>query len=743
MRPSKRSRVDSKSLHTGSGPRRARELVGTKPIAPDTGALNRRAFLRGSAMGLALAACGGGSSGSDGDGGAADAPPSDARVPIPDAVVPPGPVTTFTAHTLGAAGLLPFSLGVVFPRGRVTSELSADLTHYQVVVRRRWQDGSVKHAIVSGRVELDGGEPRTITLGTGGAAPGGAALTADAIATAAPDATVDCGPHGSVALRDLLARPFRTWIAGPEMVECHYHADLVDGLAIWFHVRLFAGGATWIRAVVENGYLDDGRGGVSAQADLTYVPRVSIGGRTVFDNGGASLAHYRNTRWTVDEWIGADPQLTASQHPDDLQASRLVPNYAWGPPSEKGLTSWWDSGPWVPFLERYVPMMQGETRPDMGGTGFGPFIGLLPLWNALYVKTGDARARRSTLLNASAVNHRPIVFRDATTKLVPRPSDFATWSWRGPGGAGDDYLTAGVLAWDQPHHPCEGYLAYLLTGDAWYLETLAMGASANYLYMSSTRGAGVDRVMRHTQVRGTAWMVRTVGAYAAIAPDGDEVAADYRVWLERGGYGYFARVGPSDPAASPIGYVFTIGAPNGPLTIPPWMQHFWIAVNGFVWDLEPGLSAAGTADHLAVRDFMYRAAVGILGPGGDEYCFARASLYDGLVISPNNYAPGGTDLGIVPTARMFSPTWAEVAAQSPGAAEACAPTLLGGSGGAPNVAFAGYWGNLLPAIAYAVDHGAPGAREAWSRLTGATNWSELESSGFEDTPVWAIGPRDD
>jgi hypothetical protein len=53
----------------------------------------------------------------------------------------------------------------------------------------------------------------------------------------------------------------------------------------------------------------------------------------------------------------------------------------------------------------------------------------------------------------------------------------------------------------------------------------------------------------------------------------------------------------------------------------------------------------------------------------------------------------------------------------------------------------GYWGNLMPAIAYAVDHGAPGASAAWARLTGASNWSVLASAGFDDIPIWGIVPR--
>jgi hypothetical protein len=47
----------------------------------------------------------------------------------------------------------------------------------------------------------------------------------------------------------------------------------------------------------------------------------------------------------------------------------------------------------------------------------------------------------------------------------------------------------------------------------------------------------------------------------------------------------------------------------------------------------------------------------------------------------------------------------------------------------------------MPAIAHAVDHGATGAADAFARMTGATNWSSVENSGFDDIPIWGIVPR--
>src|SRR5690606_18794905 len=94
------------------------------------------------------------------------------------------------------------------------------------------------------------------------------------------------------------------------------------------------------------------------------------------------------------------------------------------------------------------------------------------------------------------------------------------------------------------------------------------------------------------------------------------------------------------------------------------------------------------------------------------------------------------------TPDIFYETWGEVFEATFGSANTACGTALGGGGaGEPAVASTGYWGNLLPAIAYAVDHQATDAATAWARLTGASNWSAIEGAGFDDLPVWGITPR--
>ncbi len=50
-----------------------------------------------------------------------------------------------------------------------------------------------------------------------------------------------------------------------------------------------------------------------------------------------------------------------------------------------------------------------------------------------------------------------------------------------------------------------------------------------------------------------------------------------------------------------------------------------------------------------------------------------------------------------------------------------------------------YWGNLQPAIAYAVTNNVPGALTAYNRMTGASNWAQFVAS-VNNSPEWSVIP---
>jgi hypothetical protein len=621
------------------------------------------------------------------------------------------PITSIELDAAQSNAQQPFTVGLAFKKGDVPVVPALALANSQVIVKTRWNDGSVKFAIASGHAAVSANQPLVVAVNAASASSSAPPLTPADIQAANPSASVTLGGIGTVTLASLLATPTRVWLSGPELVEAHYRGVLGNDphLAVWFHVRYYQTGRVFIRAVVENGNLD------LANTDRTYIPTVSIGGATVFDNGGAALAHYANTRWSTAAWIGADASVRAFMDPAYLTSTRLVPNYMANTPPAATLDA---------LSQTYAPLQNGNWTPLMGETGYQDQIGLLPRWDALYVTShGDARAYRAVFANARALGSYPLVWTDSATHGTPTPSARANWTVDGPNQGGSTQLGAGSLQWDIAHHGSGGYLAYLVSGDYEHLQTMADQAALCYLLNSSGNGSGVARILAG-QTRAVAWCLRTLSQYAALAPAGDATAADYRALLAAN-MAHWAGVVDALGGVG-IGYFYEYDIDlYAPGTIAPWQQHFMMQALGMGSDLEP---LADMSAYVRARDWSYRGAVGILGSAGG-YCFNYASIYNAKISAGGNNDPAS-----------WYADWSTVFAATQGSVP-CANTLLGNSGGDPASASTGYWGNLLPAIAYAVDHGAAGASASWSRLTGASNWSTFTASGFDSVPNWGVVPR--
>jgi hypothetical protein len=371
----------------------------------------------------------------------------------------------------------------------------------------------------------------------------------------------------------------------------------------------------------------------------------------------------------------------------------------------------------------------------MGDTGYQDQIGLLPLWDGLYLTSGaDARAYKSVIANAKALNSYAIVWNDSATQLPTTPSGRPNWTVLGPNGGGGSVPGAGSLNWELAHHGSGGYLAYLITGDYYYLETMEDQAAACYLsntssnYYDPDNGLGTSRLLK-SQTRAVAWCNRTIGQLAGIGPL-DSVVNDYRSLLANNA-AYWKSISQKS-GINRLGYLYSyelVVGGYGTGVASPWQEHFWVQTYGYISDLEP---FTDMTTWNAVRDYLYNAPVGILGPvGTNNYCYTQASNYTLTISSSNNGDP-----------TTWYGNWGQVYQATTGTANTtCGTTLNGSSGGAPSSASGGYWGNLMPAIAYAVDHGASGASAAWNRLTSASNWSTVDQSGFDDVPIWGIVPR--
>jgi hypothetical protein len=253
-------------------------------------------------------------------------------------------------------------------------------------------------------------------------------------------------------------------------------------------------------------------------------------------------------------------------------------------------------------------------------------------------------------------------------------------------------------------------------------------ASTCYLCNNQGNGSGTARILLG-QSRAMAWSLRTVGQLAAIGP-GDSVTNDYAALLANNMAHWDTRRQLSGQNLMGILYSYEVAtSAYDPGHTATWQQNFAVQTLGHLSEMEAltDMSALNL-----VRDYYYRWPVGLLGDNGAaNSCYTRAGSYTVKVAG----GPTGDT-------RTFFDSWGEVFLNTYGVANGtCGATLQGSSGGNPASASTGYWGNLLPAIAYAVDHVAPGADLAWARLTAASNWDDVENSGFDNVPIWGIVPR--
>ena len=607
--------------------------------------------------------------------------------------------------------------GQVFRKGDVPSGqgLVLDSTASQVVPISTWDDGSVKHALVAGRADFVANVPKTFTVAKAAASAG--ALTEADLISASPTASVSYGSYGTVSLAPLLGTAARaiTEHAGPQYVAFQYIAAFPNDATVRavFYVQLWSNGRYRVRVAVENGTAPFS--GSSKSGTATVI----IDGVQRY-NGTVSMA--AGTRWDIVAMNGTDPNIVPAHDHAYLRATKLVPNYGWT--ANNTILS--------ALGQNYSPMAALSYPVDMGGTGAGDYIGILQQSDACYCTTADARAWRSVMAHGRAMGVYSIFFRDASTRRMPKMSDYPT------AYVGGQRMTGGgtnTYQWEFAHHPGAGYLAWLLTGERFYLETMQANGWAAYVTNS---GSGATRIF-NSQVRGKSWRFRTMAQNAAVGPDGDAFKADAKAIFMANVTNYYNNHAvPNSPGT---GLMFTAGADpfdNEP-SIPGVQKSafeylFGVASLGFAWDIEMKLDATQKSQLLSLRDYFYNVPVGLTGrgPANGEYFWRRAPGPYRLTIGS-----GGTE-----SSPILYNSWGEVYANTYPDGLATGNTLLEAYADDPSdYAFAeGNWGHVITALSYAVDHGKPGALEGWNRLIGASNWA-TNTNKYAFRPNYGVKPR--
>lgn len=681
-------------------------------------------------------------------------PPSTAPAPgpVPAPVPPPapGPISnpltplgvSFTLSASSPGIEIPFSIGHAFrqqqvPRG---ADLFADVDAFQCRIKNRWPDGSVKFALLSGRVIFGESIVRSVALSIGAltAVESSPVTLADLRATGAT-VSIQFGDIGTATWNGQgWNTPLMSPVTGPQMSSWIFRQPLGNDphLVAWLEVRCYRGSEVEVLAWLENGYVN-----VPNPGPRSALVTLQLGTAQRFAQNVTMLNHQRCVLASgeqISHWL-TDNRASWPRHDVAyLMSTRLVPNYCGRTPASSPLFS--------RLPASYVPLAQASFPTEMGSAGYDPSIGVLPEWDAAYFTTGaDKRSLTGVLISACAAGRYGTHFRDENTQRPIRLSSYPNLAL----GSGTGVTSAGTSSrgvytpaanggspprYASSHHPSIGYLAYLLSGWHYFLEECQFVAALNFLKQSDTSRQGSKGIFESAAgantTRGAAWALRTLAQAASITPDDDAIRDE---WVASVGYNieyYHARY--VSKLSNPLGLVQpydNYSGGSGPWMGAVWMDDFFTAALGHLKDL--AVTASPLTSRLAeLLTWKCRSVVGRLGSTSAlEFAFPYAAQYT-VMYSPSSN-PDWSGPG------PWYATWGDVArAMGVPLAGATGSPLVSGYPTEPT----SYWGNLMPALAAAVDHGASGSAEAWARLQSAVNFGQL-TSGFDGQPVWGVTPR--
>jgi hypothetical protein len=657
----------------------------------------------------------------------------------------PTPVlmTSFDLTSAVGGANLPFALGFSFRKGDVPAgaQVAGSIPSLQVSGKNWWPDGSLKFATIAGRADLVAGIPRTIKLGVGAAISGAALTTADLRATGVT-CNIGAGRFGTVAWSGVdWDAPFQNWISGPQMSSWIYRKAVGSDphLAAWLEVRLYTGGAVEVLPWIENGYVNV-TAPVNKNAEYVFSMSGTERFRATFDlPNHCRTVLISGARFSY--WLGADPEIVPAHDKAYLQASRLVPTYGAAVPDSAKV--------WTSLAQGYSPLQQGNYANAMGMGGYQVAIGLLPEWDVLYLVSKNPRAYAGVIANAYGAGRFGIHYRDETTK---RPLRFSSYpNLVTEGGASTGISNTGASSretytpksqgtappvWDSPHHPSIGFTAYLLTGRFYFMEEVQFAATVNYLKNTDVArkfsgGVFVSNAGANT-TRGAAWAIRTLAQAACVTPDNDSLRGEFGASMAANTEYYYALyiAQPNNPFGFVAPYS-NYATGSGHYSEAAWMQDFFTAAIGYAVDLEPAMSPASMGRLATFFAWKAQSIIGRLGgTGATEYLFRQAAAYT-VAVAPTE-SPNFVD-GSGP----WHKNWGEIYADTVGTAN---PGVAGPLTGGNFPEATSYWGNLQPAIAYAVQHKVPGAQAAYARMVAAPNWSDF-AKDLNGAPVWSVVPR--
>lgn len=275
-----------------------------------------------------------------------------------------------------------------------------------------------------------------------------------------------------------------------------------------------------------------------------------------------------------------------------------------------------------------TPNSVGTVPAYMATSGANPNIGIVPAHATRALASGDRRAVLNTLAEADAFFTWPIHYRDEKTGRAPVYTDHPYASVTSS-DKGDMIRNSSQTAFqpDQAHQPHPLFVAYLLTGEPYYLDEMLLWDAWNYLFGTDSGRLGALSLIRTDsgyQTRAAAWVLVARGQLLSVLPKDHpsyaaivaSIEANARIYKERFIDGTFDEsrliyspylTGGAKNALGLFCSDATYGtAPDGSVLTTGWMNAFMVQMWAYLVTLDLPLSVKGKSDLDAVMRFGFR-----------------------------------------------------------------------------------------------------------------------------------------
>ena len=359
------------------------------------------------------------------------------------------------------------------------------------------------------------------------------------------------------------------WQSGPLATQGRVDIPIAGSLHVTLDITRYADGSTSTDVQFNNDYAMQSVGGTAV-----YNVTIQQNGSTVLQQN--NITEYQYQTWHTVVSSTGTAQANVVQDIDYLQHTGAIPNLDLAAGVDSSSLS-------AEIITGNQILGPGSVTQNMPMTGGRADIGLMPSWDAIWLITQDAQAAKYALAQADAAGSVPWHYFDPKTGTYLSLGDYPTL-WADPRGT--PTLTqqpSGSSGWtpEAAHQPDLSYVAYLLTGDRYYLDQLnAQATFAEFTAWNVPRENGLGLVANGSdQVRQQAWSLRVIDEAAWANPTGS-AEQTYFTKLAANNWSWLVSQIPvwTQQEGQAYGYVpGTYGDGSGS-TMAPWQQDYFASV---------------------------------------------------------------------------------------------------------------------------------------------------------------------